>query len=87
MANKTLFIKNKPRARFGGWPIYSLTPSVHLLQKPMWKNMKFVYEDRTGKMGQMLKKEMEEEERLSGMSCFSGAKEDKDFPVLFSPLC
>lgn len=38
-------------------------------------------------MGQMLKKEMDEGERLSGMSCFLGAEEDKDFPVLFSPLC
>lgn len=36
VANKTLFIKTSQG------PIYSLTPSVRLLQKPIWKNMKFM---------------------------------------------
>lgn len=43
VANKTLFIKTSQG------PIYLLTPSVRLLQKPIWKNMKFIYEARIGR--------------------------------------
>lgn len=73
MANKTLFIKNKPRARFGGWPIYSLTPSVHLLQKPMWKNMKFVYEDRIGENGTNAKERNGRRGKTVGNELFLGS--------------